>query len=286
MVKLSYMPRVNNRMVIEMEAINNIINKKYKYTSLEYIDEEDIKDAKVIHQDENSVFLYKEMEDKVELFWGADSKEGFIQGLNCFEDLIEENKISGKKIHIKFIPEEFISYLEKKDFRVIAEFVDFWNRDIETISIDGYDTSNIRRLKEGEYGIAGQITRNCTGYSREFTGEDDEWIKEWNESNNSCIFIAEKEGKMTGICCVNLYGFESDKGIVLWIREVAVDPQYQGQGIGRSLLTYAIKWGRESGAKRSFLACDVENYRGIKLYESLGYIRAEGRGEIRMEKTL
>lgn len=286
MIKLSYMPRMDDRMVIKMEAINNIINKKYKYTSLEYIDEEDIKDAKVIHQDENSVFLYKEMEDKVELFWGADSKEGFTQGLNCFESLIEENKISGKRIYIKFIPEEFISYLEKKGFKVIAEFVDFWNRDIETISINEYDTSNIRRLKEGEYSLAGQITRNCIGYSREFTGEDDEWIKEWNESSNSSIFIAEKEGKMTGICCVNLYGFESDKGIILWIREIAVDPQYQGQGIGRSLLTYAIKWGRENGAKRSFLACDAENYSGIKLYESLGYVRAEGRGEIRMQKTL
>lgn len=269
-----------------MENINNIIDKKYKYTSLEYIDEEDIKDAKVIYQDETSILLYKELDETIQLFWAADSKERFMTGLNSLEILIEENKISGKKVHIKFIPEEFISFLEKKGFRVIAEFVDFWNRDIEVISIDEHDTSNIRRLKEDEYSIAGQVTRNCIGYSRGFTGEDDEWIKEWNESSNSCIFAAEMEGKIAGICCVNLYGFESDKGIVLWIREVAVDPQYQGKGIGRLLLTYAIKWGKQNGAKRSFLACDVENHRGINLYESLGYVRAEGRGEIRMEKLL
>ncbi|WMM24565.1 GNAT family N-acetyltransferase [Tissierella sp. MB52-C2] len=269
-----------------MENINNSIDKKYKYTSLEYIDEDDIKDAKLIYQDETSILLYKELDGAIELFWAADSKEGFMTGLNSLETLIKKNKISGKKIHIKFIPEEFISCLEKKDFRVIAEFVDFWNRDIEAISIDEYDTSNIRRLKEDEYSVAGQVTRNCMGYSREFTGEDDEWIKEWNEADNSCIFAAEMEGKIVGVCCVNLYGFESDKGTVLWIREVAVDLQYQGKGIGRSLLTYAIKWGKQNGAKRSFLACDVENYSGINLYESLGYVRAEGRGEIRMEKLL
>ncbi len=269
-----------------MENINNIIDKKYKYTSLEYIDEEDIKDAKVIYQDETSILLYKELDETIQLFWAADSKEGFMTGLNNLEILVDENKISGKKVHIKFIPEEFISFLEKKGFRVIAEFVDFWNRDIKVISIDEHDTSNIRRLKENEYSIAGQVTRNCIGYSRGFTGEDDEWIKEWNESSNSFIFAAEMEGKIAGICCVNLYGFESDKGIVLWIREVAVDPQYQGKGIGRLLLTYAIKWGKQNGAKRSFLACDVENHRGINLYESLGYVRAEGRGEIRMEKLL
>lgn len=269
-----------------MENINNSIDKKYKYTSLEYIDEDDIKDAKLIYQDETSILLYKELDETIQLFWATDSKEGFMTGLNSLEILIAENRISGKKIYIKFIPEEFISCLEKKDFRVIAEFVDFWNRDIETISIDQYDTSNIRRLKEDEYSVAGQVTRNCIGYSREFTGEDDEWIKEWNEADNSCIFVAEMEGKIAGVCCVNLYGFESDKGTVLWIREVAVDPQYQGEGIGRSLLTYAIKWGKQNGAKRSFLACDVENHRGINLYESLGYVRAEGRGEIRMEKLL
>ena len=38
--------------------------------------------------------------------------------------------------------------------------------------------------------------------------------------------------------------------------------------------------------KEVFLACDMENHRGINLYESLGYVRAEGRGEIRMEKLL
>lgn len=87
------------------------------------------------------------------------------------------------------------------------------------------------------------------------------------------------------MCCVGLYGFESEKGTVLWIREIAVRPQYQKKGIGRLLLEHAILWGQENNAKRSFLACDAENYNAIRLYESFGYRKEDERGQINMEKV-
>ncbi len=40
----------------------------------------------------------------------------------------------------------------------------------------------------------------------------------------------------------------------------------------------------ENGAVRSFLSCDIENTKAIKIYEGLGYRRKTGRGQINMER--
>lgn len=111
-------------------------------------------------------------------------------------------------------------------------------------------------------------------------------MKEWNESEDSHIFVAEVDNEVIGICCISLYGFDSEKGIVLWMREVAVKPRYHSQKIGLNLVAFAINWGKRNGAVRSFLACDADNVKAIKLYEGLGYERKTKRGQINMEKML
>ena len=67
---------------------------------------------------------------------------------------------------------------------------------------------------------------------------------------------------------------------------MAVEPNYQGKGVGHELLAYAIKWGIKNGAKRSFLACDAENTNAIKLYQDFNYKREDERGQINMEIKL
>jgi len=55
---------------------------------------------------------------------------------------------------------------------------------------------------------------------------------------------------------------------------------------GFHLLAYAINWGVKNGAVRSFLLCDAENVKAIRLYEGLGYERRPGRGQINMESGI
>ena len=100
------------------------------------------------------------------------------------------------------------------------------------------------------------------------------------------MYAAEHDGNIVGVGYFVLYGFDTEKGTVLWVRELAVDPKYQSKGIGRELILQGIAWGKENGAKRSFLACDAENYNAIKLYESLDYSRSVERGQINMELKL
>jgi ribosomal protein S18 acetylase RimI-like enzyme len=280
-----------------MENIINLANQ-YKYNSLQYVDSEDIENAAIYINTNENIFLYqksnleKELywdsksKDNIQLFWASKSKESFFQGLLETINFIKQNEIKAEKMYVEFIPEDFLEKMNSAGFEIVSEWVDFWNSDLSSFNVDLTKSINIRPLNNDEITIAGDVTRSCLGYSRGFTGESDGIIKEWGESENSYVFVAELDNKIVGVCLVMLYGFESEKGTVLWIREVAVNPKYQSKGIGREMITYGIKWGIEKGAKRSFLACDVENLNAIKLYESLNYKRKDERGQINMEIVL
>jgi len=269
-----------------MESILNKA-KQLKYNSLEYVDEEEIYDSKICIQEENCIIFFKELEDKIKLFWASNTKEDFFIGLKAVEDFMIKNMMDTEKLYIEFVPEDFLEGMYGKGYKIYSEYVDFWSYDIDNLEICQKENTYIRVLKSAEYESATDVTKFCRGNSRGFEGETSEWIKEWHESDDSQVFVAQLDGVVVGICCVGLYGFESENGIiVLWIREIAVRPQYQRQGIGRLLLENAILWGQQNNAKRSFLACDVENYNAIRLYERFGYKRKDERGQINMEKVI
>lgn len=280
-----------------MESIINLANQ-YKYNSLQYVDSEDIANAVIYINTNENIFLYqksnmkKELywnsksKDNIQLFWCSKSKDSFFQGLTKTINFIKQNEIKTEKIYIEFISEDFLDKMNSAGFKIVTEWVDFWNSDLCSLDVELKKIINIRPLNNDEITIVGDVTRSCSGYSRGFTGESDETIKEWSHSENACLFVAELENNIVGVCVAMLYGFDSEKGTILWIRELAVNPKYQSRGIGREMITYGIKWGIEKGAKRSFLACDAENSKGIKLYESLNYKRKMERGQINMEIAL
>lgn len=267
--------------------MNTIIDKarQFQYTSLEYADFDDISNAIVCINNNNSLFLYCKAEGIAKIDWAADTKMSFFGGLNETINIVTQDETI-KKAYIEFIPEQYIPEMEEQGFIIISEWVDFWNNSLTTICIEQPDSLLIRKIREKEYNIVSDITRSCKGYSRGYTGETAEWIKEWSESENSCIFAAEMNNEIIGMCCVNLYGFESEKGAVLWLRELAVKPEYHSQKIGLNLAAFAISWGKSNGAVRSFLACDADNVKAIKLYEGLGYERKTLHGQVNMGKTL
>jgi ribosomal protein S18 acetylase RimI-like enzyme len=56
-----------------------------------------------------------------------------------------------------------------------------------------------------------------------------------------------------------------------YLQRVAVDPQFQGHGIGRSLVRASARWARKEGGTAIMLNTQVENEPAIRLYESEGY---------------
>lgn len=277
--------------------MDNIMKKanSLKYSSLNYVDIEDIMDSKITIDTNSTIFMYQNSDIRKELywesksnhsfqlFWAANSKENFLEGLVQTIEYIKKTELSPDKVYIEFVPEEFLNDMDKIGFSIVSEWVDFWNLDLKSMDIAYKNKFSIREVIEKDIKTVSEVTKSCTGYSRGFTGQSEEIIREWMDTENSYLFVAEVDGNIVGLCFVILYGFDSDKGTVLWIRELVVNPKFQSNGIGRQLIIHGINWGIENGAKRSFLACDVENYKAIKLYEKLGYRKKDGRGQINME---
>ena len=260
----------------------------FKYNSVTYKDFEDIGEVNKenIFEINNVAFIIEENNKGIQIHWGAETKEAYFDEIKKVIAFIEDKKKHNKRVFTEFIAPEFVSGMEELGFNVVSEWVDFVVKDLQGVEISPSDFEGVRTIKGNEYEEAGKALRSCEGCSRGFVGESDQWIKEWDEKENSCILVAEINSELVGVCCLSMYGFDSEKGAVLWLREIAVKPEYQGKGIGYALIEKAFQWGIDNGAKRSFLACDAENHNGIKLYEKFGYRRNEERGQIDMARYL
>ncbi len=60
---------------------------------------------------------------------------------------------------------------------------------------------------------------------------------------------------------------------IAYLQRVAVDPQWQGQGMGRSLVRVVARKARASGAKVLLLNTQTDNESAIRLYEDEGFLR-------------
>ena len=65
----------------------------------------------------------------------------------------------------------------------------------------------------------------------------------------------------------------------LEILDVAVDPLFEGQGLGTYLLSTLFTVGKAGGVRRIVLEVRVSNLRAISLYEKLGFKKVGRRSE-------
>jgi putative acetyltransferase len=80
------------------------------------------------------------------------------------------------------------------------------------------------------------------------------------------IFFATAGGRCVGCCAlIRLKDKEFE------VAKMAVEPSYQGAGIGRRLLRAVIEEGRKAGAHRLYLETNHVLTPAIRLYESLGF---------------
>jgi ribosomal protein S18 acetylase RimI-like enzyme len=89
---------------------------------------------------------------------------------------------------------------------------------------------------------------------------------------DSAIFIAEDEtGKCAGFLHLQTQTDYFNGSKVAYISDVAVDPAFEGQGVGRILLDKAEDWAREQGCSLLTLYVFSNNSRARKVYEKLGF---------------
>lgn len=68
------------------------------------------------------------------------------------------------------------------------------------------------------------------------------------------------------------YSIIGRSGAVGYLQRVAVDPRYEGAGVGRSLVTDGLLWLRRRGARSAIVNTQRVNQRALALYRALGFV--------------
>ncbi|MDF2941450.1 MAG: hypothetical protein K0S01_308 [Herbinix sp.] len=258
---------------MEMESFLRIKERldKYTYTSMRYVEFDEISQYKILYDNEQVILIYGyNVESRhYEYHWASSKVEDLL-------DVIDRKK---ENTLITFIPREWVDRLNQAGFNIFAVWNDYHNTDIN--SLEYFNLPEPQPLSENECEVASQITFSCSGQSRGFTGQTTEWMKKWIQgaepaaietgAKNCTAFVHRINGKIVGVICTAIYAYESDKGPVAWVREVAVHPSFQRQGIAKELIMQALYYGKKHSAVRAFLMADECNEHAIHLYEKLGF---------------
>ncbi len=95
------------------------------------------------------------------------------------------------------------------------------------------------------------------------------------------VLLAVVDGRIVGIA-VCFFGFSTFRARpLLNIHDLAVLPEFRGQGIGGLLLSEVEKRARQRGCCKLTLEVRIDNERACKLYERLGF-EASGGDSVHM----
>lgn len=106
-------------------------------------------------------------------------------------------------------------------------------------------------------------------------------------AKGGCVYFALVDGHAVGTGSAIPIG----KG-VFELGKMAVTPNYQGKGIGRKLVEFAIDWSVKNGGKELILYTSSKLHGAISLYRKVGFLDTDigdapyGRADVRMSLKL
>ncbi len=253
--------------MISEDQFNHIkkLSENYPFQSFHYLGYEHCEHAEIITLEYSIILLDRTQEPQL-VFWAVPSVQALINALSAIPGPLQ----------INFVPSEFVEPLETSGFRILGEFVDYFNNDLQQTVQDIRSEHETIKMTSKDAEKVSALSIRCNNQSRGFRGESPEWFRKWNDEND--VLIIKRDEEIVGFCCVGIY----DDGEILWIREIAVAPEHQGVGFARKLMQDALQYGIEKGATRGFLAVDIENQRAISLYQKFGFFREGSESEIQM----
>ncbi len=96
-------------------------------------------------------------------------------------------------------------------------------------------------------------------------------LSEINGKSFSHVYVARlhtDNGTAGPLIGYNFFWLAADE---IHILNIAVDPDYQGKGIGTSLMQFAVQLGLKRGAAKAFLEVRASNIPALRLYTKLGF---------------
>ncbi|MHC1696163.1 MAG: GNAT family N-acetyltransferase [Eubacteriales bacterium] len=225
------------------------------YNNFDDINHEDELYYKQLIND-NDVVILSDNSLPSEISWAVNSSDVLTNALLKLKGVYK----------IKAFDVNIITSIINAGYKIVTEYQDYFHEDINSIDISSFDASSIMFAQHMDVSVLSAISYACAGLSRGFNGENVEWFSEW--FNKGSIIIEKDNDIITGYCCVSIYA----NGSILWIRNIAVLPKYQNNGIGRKLIEKALCFGKYNGAIKAFLHVDKLNYNAINLYKQCGFV--------------
>jgi len=256
--------------MISAHIFNAIYEKAstYKYSSMTYVDFDSCSNSEILHDGDDFILMQDNSKTPAMLHFAA----------NDFNSLISMIAGMPGKLRLHFVPREFAPKLRETGFVEWAEFADFWNEDIAKTASRLNDRCEIECLDAGECEKVFAVSKRCELQSRGFEGQTLEYFAKWLIENK--IIIQRRNSVIVGYCCVSVINNDT----TLWIKDLGVDPKYQGEGFGKKLVEQSIKYGVANGAIKGFLASDLLNKNAIGLYNKYDFYVKEGESELQMIK--
>ncbi|MDB9529044.1 GNAT family N-acetyltransferase [Oscillatoria sp. CS-180] len=104
--------------------------------------------------------------------------------------------------------------------------------------------------------------------------EAEKFLQKIDQYPNYCMFVAEADNRIVGTFMLlvldNLLHLGAASAIV---EAVAVDPEQQGQGIGRQMMHWAMAEAKRASCYKLVLSSNQKRDRAHAFYESLGFTR-------------
>jgi len=242
----------------------------FRHSSFEWLEYESVADYAILEDSRERIVLCgnKKLADINELHWAANEPDGIVAAV----------KAQGVETLITFVPEEWKALFLENGFSEFGLLREYWICPLKAVHVP---KTTCLPIAPDECAEAARVTQSCRMQSREFYGETEESLRAWisgedpdanaGGAKHEAVLACRTDGKIAGVVCTAVYGYESKGGPIAWVREVAVLPEYQGRGIGRALIESALQYGIERGAVCSFLMADDCNAGAIALYKKLGF---------------
>lgn len=270
----------------------NLLNKakNLKYSFLFHSKEETDSffnnlDSNVIINEDDKVVLFVERQFGVNsLYWAGESIKEVAESLKKLK-----NKFKfGEVIQVSCVQEkESLASIEE----VSKEFI---NAGCEAKFHEiGYTTSNLEGDKE-EYNGAEvaktedvneiyRILDDCLGANKVKLDKDE--IRKFIKADDRNVFVTREDCNITGVIFVSIFDNMAKNAKRLFIRSLAVDEKYRGNGYSKQLLCKGFKWAEKLEAVDSMLWVEKNNETAIRLYEKFGY-SPYGDEEMMLEYTI
>ena len=127
----------------------------------------------------------------------------------------------------------------------------------------------IRLMTIQDYENVYSLWQSCTGMGLNDVDDTLEGITKFLNRNPDTCFVAEMNGQITGVI---LAGNDGRRG---YIYHTSVHPSYQGNGIGKALVTAVENALKNLGINKTALVVFNRNIKGNAFWEKMGYTLRE-----------